>query len=362
MNQYTRESPEGRDFTALSSGLLLYSVFFIGVLAYGWSHLLYSAVGPFFSWVCGIGLALLGWTIARIVGGHERGIRGNPAFFAALLMLSAMGVFNTLMIHLEGKAIFEDAIDRTLHGFGKVATVVNEGMDNEQVSLLRTRIASLKTQLQQEVMNPRNCGTGPATEKILTELSELLPGFKRYSGRTSRTCDNNQPIVNMYFTQIDSLIYQTPTFVRAKVRDRERFSKEAYAIVERERENLNQMQSDANEGFNLLRDIRPRLEASTTTYQDVARATRNVFPEEATANQLPERIDVGPVRNLGEWGRLLPLVISRIEKPQTWVYIAVAVFLDWVLVLLFSRIAEHRREMPSKQRRGSLSLENRTPW
>ena len=108
---YHADSSEARELRASGLGLILYSVVFVALLAYGWNFIIGGFLHPAISWLGALVMALLTWVLAKIIGGSERGIRGNKALFTALLILSAVGVFNTLMIRLEGKAIFGETIE-----------------------------------------------------------------------------------------------------------------------------------------------------------------------------------------------------------------------------------------------------------
>ena len=359
---YQVDSAESREFGALGVGLILYSLIFVSIIAYGWYFIVGGSLNSVLAGFVAIVLALLAWTLAKIVGSSERGIKGNLALFAALLLVSAVGVFNTLMIRLEGKAIFTEVIDDSSQRYNDLAQFAKKGAQNKEVEALRTRIAGLKVQLEQEIRNPRNCGDGPEANKILTEIRSELPGFVRYSGN-SMDCSKNDELVHMYFEQMDKLMYGTDIFISANVTDLEALAQRFNREVPIETARLDQLRKEVNDGASLLGHVRPKLEENAATYQALATALQSAVPALRDDPAFNRQLDIDSVRNLGEWGHLLPLFLSRLNKAQTWVYLAIAVFLDWLLVHLFSRIAAHRREMPLKRKKphaAGPSIE--TPW
>jgi hypothetical protein len=358
---YHADSSEARELRASGLGLILYSVVFVALLAYGWNFIIGGFLHPAISWLGALVMALLAWVLAKIIGGSERGIRGNKALFTALLILSAVGVFNTLMIRLEGKAIFGETIDVATRQYSLLPEIARASTDNKEVAALRKRIDALRTQLAQEIMNPRNCGEGPEATKLLAQIRQELPGFVKYSG-TSRDCDNNEQLIGMYDKQIDKLLYGTDVFINANVESLESLRRRIDAEVPRELAKLDQLRKEVNSGASLIGYVRPKLEESSSAYQALTLALTSAVPSLRTGKSLPLELDVGNVRNLGEWGHLVPLLMSRLDRPQTWVYLLLSIFLDWLLVHLFARIAGLRRAMPRKLVAGGTPTSLETPW
>ena len=358
---YHADSSEARELQASGLALILYSIVFIALLAYGWNFIVGGFIHPAISWIGALVMALLAWVLAKMIGGSERGIRGNKALFSALLILSAVGVFNTLMIKLEGKAIFGETIDIATKQYSLLPELAKSATANKEVSALRTRVDSLRTQLAQEITNPRNCGEGPEAAKLLSQIRQELPGFVKYSG-TSRDCDNNEQLIQMYDKQIETLLYGSDVFIGANVATLEALRRRIDSEVPRELAKLDQLRKEVNSGASLIRYVRPKLEESSSAYQALTLALTSAVPSLRTGNSLAMELDVGNVRNLGEWGHLVPLLMSRLDRPQTWVYLVLSIFLDWLLVHLFSRIAALRRSMPRKRNVGGNPAALETPW
>lgn len=352
------DTAESREFQALGTGLLLYSLVFLPLLGYGWyvilGDLLPGALAAFGAAV----VAALAWTLARIVGGSEAGIAGNTALFAALLILSAVGVFNTLMIRLEGRAIFTEAIDQASARYAALPRLAQAALTDAEAAALRRRVDALRTQLAQEIRNPRNCGEGPEAAKLIARLQAELPGLVRYSGRAG-DCSNNAELIRMYDAQVDTLLQGSEAFVRGRVRLREALRARVETVTAGEIARLARLRRDVDAGASLLGAVRPALEESAAAYASLASALAQQAPA-LDARSMPARLDLRTVRQLGEWGHLLPLLVARLHLPQTWVYLGLAAFLDWLLVHLFARLSAHRRAQPRPQATSPVRLD--TPW
>lgn len=352
------DTAESREFQALGTGLLLYSVMFLPLLGYGWYVILGDLLPGALAALGAAVVAALAWTLARIVGSSEDGIAGNKAFFAALLIVSAVGVFNTLMIRLEGRAIFTEAIDQASARYAALPRLAQGALVDADAAALRRRVDALRTQLAQEIRNPRNCGEGPEAARLIARIKAELPGLVRYSGRAG-DCSNNAELIRMYDAQIDTLLQGSDAFVRGRVQVRDALRRRVETASASELARLTRLRRDVDAGASLLGAVRPALEESAATYAGLASALAQQAPA-LDARVLPTGLDLRTVRHLGEWGHLLPLLLSRLDRPQTWVYLGLAAFLDWLLVHLFARLAAHRRAQPRPRAASPVRLE--TPW
>lgn len=344
----TDQTPQSREFAGLALVLILYSILFTTVLFYGWFRLVQGSLPALPAGMLALLLAILAWGIAKIVGGSEKGIFGNLPLFLFLLLISAVGVFNTLMIQLEGRSIFLEVIDRSTKQYTELREQARQLAANEEVAALRARVESLKTKLAQEIENPRNCGDGPEANKILEEIGQALPGFRRYSGNT-RDCSQNTQLIKMYSEQMDKLLYASPIFVKNNVSESERYITRINETVAQRLAALDQLRKEINDGLSLTA-VKLRFDEFASDYQTLALELRNIFPKVTEIEGFQMQLNIKEARELGEWGHLLPLFLSRIDKIPTWVYLSVALFMDWLLVHLFARIADHRRKAPTKRR------------
>lgn len=129
---------------------------------------------------------LLAWWLAKFIGSSRTGIRGNLPLFILLLLVSAVGVFNSLMLNLEGRRIFIEAIERAHDQFdrlgGRAVGELQRGGSSSPAAHI-ARVQNLKEALFSEIRNPLNCGQGPQARAILENLREELPQFRALSNR-----------------------------------------------------------------------------------------------------------------------------------------------------------------------------------
>lgn len=356
------ETAEGREFGATRATLIPYSVIFLLLVGYGWYHLVHGSLGSVGALIVAVALAASAWNLARTIGIDAHGVTGNAVFFTMLLLISALGVLNTAIIQLEGKSIFNEAIDGATRRFGDLPVLMRQALQNKEVEALRARIAPLRTQLEQEIMNPRNCGEGPEAGRIIEEIRKDLPGLVRYSGN-SRDCSNNKAIVDMYANQIETLMRGSAIYLRNNVAEMEALAARVGSEVKNEVARLDQLRAELHNGASLFQVVRPRLEEIAGKYQALALDVKNAVPAAAVDDKFPLQLDIESARNVGELGHLAPLVLSRVDKLQTWFYIGASLIADVGLIALFARLAAQRRRLPERKRpREDTAPQIGTPW
>jgi hypothetical protein len=356
------ETAEGREVGATRATLIPYSIIFLLLVGYGWYHLVHGSIGPVGALIVAFALAASAWNLARTIGIDSRGFAGNAIFFVMLLLISALGVLNTAIIQLEGKSIFNEAIDGATRRFGDLPVLMRQALQNKEVDALRARIAPLRTQLQQEIMNPRNCGEGPEAARIIEEIRKDLPGLVRYSGN-ARNCNDNKAIVDMYVDQIETLMRGSPIYLRNNVIEMETLAARVDGEVKKEVARLEQLRAELSNGASLFRVIRPKLEEIAGRYQALALDVKTAVPSAAADSAFPLQLSIESARNVGELGHLAPLVLARLDKLQTWFYIGASLIADVGLIALFARLATQRRRLPAREPvRRDATPEIGTPW
>jgi hypothetical protein len=109
--------------------LALFSILFVAIVAYGYYHLL-TSFGWFIALVGGLLIAILAWYLARVAGTGDGGSSPNWILIIPLFLISAAGVYNSMMVYLEGGRVLSDATASAEQGFAKVesaASTVNGG-------------------------------------------------------------------------------------------------------------------------------------------------------------------------------------------------------------------------------------------
>jgi hypothetical protein len=280
---------------------------------------------PVFGVAAGAVLAISAWGFARWIGGSDGGIRSHIPLFVGLLVISAVGVMNFLFLNLEGRPVFAETIAASQDSFGLLATRAEQKLTADHVIARRDSVQGLTDALIREIDNPLNCGQGEHARDIMRQLKELLPRFEPLSS-TGVNCKHNADVVASYKERIAGLLDAAPW------NNPELAS--VVTIADANKARLQKLDNDVEglSAYGLLGTVKPALKdvdlAYRTAYEHLARQGGNV---DGVARGLP----LATVDGLGEWSQLLGLIIGRLDRPSTYVYIALAVGFDWFMVYLF---------------------------
>lgn len=188
----------------------LYSILFFSLIASGYYLLFQDNV--FLAITASVLFSLMAWWSARQIGLSKGGIRAHIPLFILLLLISAVGVFNSLMLNLEGRRIFVETIEDSQSRFDQVskraATELAKGGTSSPLARMQ-RVESLKAALFSEIRNPLNCGQGPEARKILASLGEELADFRPLSNPRV-DCSQNVKVIEDYERKIGELVERAP--------------------------------------------------------------------------------------------------------------------------------------------------------
>ena len=332
---------------------LFYSILFVSLIAGGYFLLLQKnyLVATIFAVV----FAGIAWNIARYLGSSEKGIGGYPPLFVLLLIISAVGVFNNLMLNLEGRKIFQEAIDETEQRFTALEEATKKYAQNPAVEGTIARVKSLTESLTKEILNPRNCGQGPEALQLISDLQKDLPEFRPLSGKND--CEKNELLAADYRGTIAQLIVNAPWYVSADYGGLLKTRQEILDQTKNARATIKNLRSEVNTGFapTLLKSVGPQLENLGSVYREDAA----MLGRYSSGQVVPPSLDLSAVQSLGEWSQLINLLISRANKASTYVYVGLAVFLDWIMVYLFTLIRQNGAGLGSRPGYGQSV---RSPW
>ena len=371
-NTNTAESSELKTFQLVS---LIFSIIFLLVVGNGYYNLFIVRIGAF-AIVVALLLAALAWLLAKIIGSNKGKILGNLPLFVLLLLLSSVGVFNAMMLNLEGKIIYLEAIEDAGEKFGNLFGATDAVLSNYDHSILTKKgnVETLRLQLKHEIENPLNCGQGPIAIKIGQDLKIELPLFQMLSmpaGKKSRNqlpCDSGKLIAS-YNTLINELLYNHPDLVKVHYKENEEFKSKIKTEVQEAQGKLEELKVYVNNGENLLKDnnidgmlvksARGKLEDISTNYANLAVELKNYAPKA----ELVMNLNITDARSLGEWSQLINLILDRLDKPSTYVYFGLSVFFDWILIYLFARLSSLKAIIPQPQKK-PISADDgiSTPW
>jgi len=311
----------------------LWSIVFLFSVFSGYFLLLKDNV--FFAVVIGAVLALLAWSIARFIGSQENGVSNYKVPFALLLILSAVGIMNFLMLNLEGRQIFNEAITNSEDRFTELSARAEAKLKTDGVTQKKKKVADLTESLISEIKNPLNCGQGPEARSIMQRLQRELPGFAPLSN-PSRDCSRNDEVIADYKKKIDGLVIRAPWN-----------NNDLTSVISSAQQSKKQLQSLEGKASNsfayaLMLDVAPELQGLGVRYRgDFERLSRH-----ASNKELSPRLELKSVESLGEWSQLINLVMGRWNVPSTWLYMALAVFFDYLTIYFFDLIRRNRLKRP----------------
>lgn len=324
---------------------LLYGFIFFIVIAVGY-FLLFG--GSFVGLLLGVVLAIIAISIAKLIGSEPNGIRGNMPLFVFLLLISAVGVFNTLMLNFEGRTFFTEAIKSAKGQVDQLEQRYRQGTP-AAILVVEKRIAEIESkqaQLVEEILNRNNCGQGPAAMLILDDLQRLLPGFRSLSIRAGDPCRNSAELVSGYSVTIPAAYRATEWFKQAQydkwLTDRETLVGDDgfFPTAQKTLIELQNM-TNASLGPRLVSSVKPRLEEFDLKYRETYNLVQQYVPD----LNVPSELDLLSVRSVGEWSQLVNLVFDNLHKPTTYVYPTLAVFADWLMIYLFAQLRARRTRL-----------------
>ena len=361
----TEEASDLKTFQAVS---LIFSTLFLFVVGNGYYNLFLTKIGSY-ALVVALLLATLAWLLAKLIGSNKGKIIGNLPLFFLLLIISSVGVFNAMMLNLEGKTIYTEAIDNAENQFVTLRAASKE-LITEEILLKIKAIEDKREKLLDEVKNPLNCGQGPVAIKRAQELKALLPAFQMLSNPAgSKSCDKtpigeDSPVIINYRSSINALLYNHPDLVKARYKENQEFISKIETETKVAQEQLKDLLSYVNSGDSFLKDsnvngklvksARGRLEDISTNYANLAVELKNYAPK----SKLLMNLNITDARSLGEWSQLINLIVHRLDKPPTYVYFGLSVFFDWILIYLFARLSSLQAIV--KQQNPKANIANRS--
>ena len=328
------------------------SLVFVVLIGFGYYLLLQK------NWlvaVCaGTTFAATAWFIAKYLGSNEKGIRKHPPLFVLLLLISAVGVFNSLMLNFEGKKIFQETVKDTDQRFFNLGQSVVKFVNNPDIEKRIAQIEQLNDDLIKEIMNPQSCGQGPAAMRIIDKLKNELPEFRPLSGKSD--CSVSAQVANEYNEKIPTTMINSNWYIDSGIARMKETRRNILASVDNSRTKLGTLRGEVfnNMVLTLLKSVTPKLEQLDAVYRADVESLKLYSP----GDDVPSALSLSDVENLGEWSQLINLVLSRLDEPTTYIYLLLSFFFDWMMVYLFGLI---RMNAPGALQRSAASSVG-SPW
>jgi hypothetical protein len=310
--------------------LLVFSLIFFFIIAYGYYNLLLQA-GAFLALLGGAVMAVFAWYLARVIGSSGGGLRKNAILFAPLLIISAAGVYNSLMVYLEGGRILADTATEAQTHFAVLQKSAEDGLRLSGGTAQEDRVRTTAEALYSEMRNPLNCGQGPRARQLISDLQRQLPGFTPLSSARKK-CEGIEDAIKDYQERIEGLIARAPW----NTPELKAIAGEAADA----RRRLDELRATITTGYSpvMLRNALTALEEMDAQYRDARfRLSRHV-----DVKALPQGLHLSEVQSLGNAFKLLTLFLERLDELATYVYLAIAVGFDLLMVHLFQIVASNR--------------------
>ena len=326
-----QDTPARRQLQIL---VLLWMVFFGGIVFFGY-YLLISS-NQFLAVLAGLLMASLANLLAKYTATSGKSIK-NPAFIF-LLIISAVGVASGMFLNFEGKGIVTEAIDKSQTAIAELETEAVQTYKQRGVPEKLRKVENLKKALFNEISNPANCGQGEYASQYIAAIQKELPGFEAVS-MPRNNCKINSRVIQTYEESINQLVeradWNRPGLIQIR--------KDAAAL----REQLQSLKQSAETSGPdvLIRSLRPDLASKNDQYREMVNGLKL---EGGQVTALKTALPFEDVQSLGSSVNLLSLILSRIDKPTTWIYVLFAFFLDWFTVYLFAELAKLRSQTTMK--------------
>lgn len=310
--------------------LALFSILFVTIIAYGYYHLLRD-FGWFIALVFGVIIAAFAWYLGRVAGTSEDGKRINWVLVSPLFIISAAGVYNSMMVFLEGEQVLTDTASASQQHFGLLENAAQTELASSGVSRQVNQVYTLRDALFSEIENPLNCGQGPEARRLISEIRRELPEFQPLSS-PSRDCSQNAAVLEDYRARIDDLIARAPWNNAAL----NRVATEAGAA----RQELADLRGVIARSYSPedIHQITGIFDNFQTQYQDI----RFRLGQQTNVDDIPQELPIIAAQSLGNVYKLPALILSRLDEASTYVYFIIALGFDLLLVYFFQLVTRSR--------------------
>jgi len=306
---------------------LLFSIIFFFIISYGYFNLLFKS-GVFVALVGAAIMSTFAWYLARVIGTSPGGLRKNWLLLFPLVIVSSAGVYNTLMLYLEGSQIVSDTAESAQKRFGDMQRDAETALSQGGVTDHLGRVKTAADALFSEIRNPLNCGQGPEARRRVAELKGELPGFVELSNPNGG-CEHNDEAIAEYTKKIAILVVVAPW----NNPDLQSIASDSASA----RHQLDDLRASYTQNYNplLLRQAVSQLETQQSNYSNLYfRLSRYT-----DAKDVPQDLDIAQVQSLGNIFKLPSLVIARMNRLTTYIYLLVAISFDLLMIYLFERLA-----------------------
>ena len=316
------------------------SIVFAFIIGRGWKTL-FSPYGAPTAWVAAILIVFIAlslcWAIAseRVHHPHAKGV--ILAYFFFLVNLSALGTINTMFLQFQGSSVVRSEIDKAIVATTKLKSEGAALIDTKEYDEYDRRLALLTSDLRREIQNPVNCGQGPRASQIIEQIKQMVPGFQPLS--LGNNCQNFNDkdkvdqVIETYRKKIDEGKRLSQVYVSKKsdIIAKENIEAGASDILSRLTKIPKEINSDSD-----LYAARSEFEAVAQTYLGLRQEVSS--RAKGRDKDIPQFLDISSITSLGNIGQVIPFVISRLNDIATYIYVFLAIVLDFAVIAAFVRV------------------------
>lgn len=330
--------------------LVCLTIIFLIIVTYGWSTMLVPVISvpsdwsdllaPFFvlfRYLAAFGIASIGVVLGKGVAAERMRIASESvpkytntwkAYFAVLLVISALGTMNTLFMQTQQSGVLGDSISKTRNDLLLLKSKIEEKLATPEFDSRRNEIDQLFANFEKELKNPANCGFGAQSMKQFQKIQILLPKLEPLS-LGSGACKNVDALIAGYRDTVSQLRDNSADAKTKKLlENRISMAASIDQTIEHIEEMKSKMQS-LDKGVAL-----PVLTSAWNTYAEIL---KNAELLSGSSFGLPSEIDDKNIQGMGQITQIFPLLISQFDNPVTYVIILAAVIFDILLIEFFAR-------------------------
>jgi hypothetical protein len=293
---------------------------------------------------------------------HARSVSGRAKLswiplFLILFMFSGYGVITASMLLFEGPTVCRESISAMLDALAKLEAYEIHALRDDAYEDTQSRVEAERVQLHQEIYSPSSrqyCGIGPSAKTIIENLARNLPGIALINGTDNdHNCKDTAylgRITRAYDQEIDAGLNNLAE--RHQIPQQRQLHDEFTKSMAENKAILSSLlqklagRSNFITNFSLYSASVKALEDARTSYVRLF-AKLKAFDRSGRPD-VPASPPLGPVERLASGFQVVSVIGNRLDRPQTWLYIAVALLGDllvcWMASLVVQRYAQLRRE------------------
>lgn len=337
------------DATA-KGALCCLGVFFLIIVTYGWATMftpifslahgsseILVALLNFMKYIAGLAVAIAGVTLAKAVaaerlrissGQNNKNINTWIAYFAVLLIISALGTMNTMFMQTQQTTALGDVITKTNGQLILLQKKINEKLATPSYDKLRINIDIKFRDFKAELKNPSNCGFGAQSNKNFQELQAILPTLKPLA-LGAGSCQNVDTIIAGYKESVEILKDELP---EPNIKEYYRVRNTLNTVIENTLAKLNALKVN-NLNLNKAAAL-PDLNEAWSSYSDILTKVETLSGSQLG---LPSDITDKDAQGMGNITQILPLLIHNLNNLLTYLIIVSAILFDLLLIEFYSR-------------------------